>query len=146
MAYELYRHFDKDGHLLYVGVSLHTVIRLRGHRAVSGWFDDIARIEIERFSSRREALKAERRAIKKEKPPHNRIGLVRITQVRSGVPLGAPRIENRNKTLKKRQPWKVSGMSRRTWFRLQRQRLLGGYGEQRSRRGRPRKFKIEEAQ
>jgi hypothetical protein len=43
----LYRHFDKDGNLLYVGVSLNAIERTISHRDKSPWYQDIARIEIE---------------------------------------------------------------------------------------------------
>lgn len=69
---ELYRHFDKDGVLLYVGISYSSVERLmKGHRQNAHWFDQVARIEIERFSSRAEALKAEKAAISKDLPRFN---------------------------------------------------------------------------
>jgi excinuclease UvrABC nuclease subunit len=67
----LYRHFDKDGQVLYVGISLSAIQRLAQHREVSFWFDDIAKITIERFQSRQDALKAERDAIQAENPKHN---------------------------------------------------------------------------
>ena len=68
---ELYRHFDKDGRLLYVGISLNSVSRLSQHKNVSRWYDQIVRIEIERFPSRKEALEAEAKAINEENPVHN---------------------------------------------------------------------------
>lgn len=69
---ELYRHLDKEGRLLYVGISYRTIERLvGGHKQASHWFDQVARIEIERFPSREEALKAEGRAIENEKPLFN---------------------------------------------------------------------------
>jgi hypothetical protein len=36
---ELYRHYDAEGNLLYVGISLNSVVRLTQHRQASGWFD-----------------------------------------------------------------------------------------------------------
>ena len=67
----LYRHFDSDGLLLYVGISLSAVERLGGHMATSRWASKIARMDIEWFPSRELALEAEKRAIKAEKPQHN---------------------------------------------------------------------------
>jgi predicted GIY-YIG superfamily endonuclease len=67
----LYRHFDAEGALLYVGVSLNTITRLAQHRASSMWFSKIARVDIETFDSREAALRAERDAIVREKPLHN---------------------------------------------------------------------------
>lgn len=69
---EVYRHFDADGALLYVGMGWSSLARLmRGHRKQSHWFDQIARIEIERFPTREAAYKAEWDAIVKEKPRYN---------------------------------------------------------------------------
>ncbi len=70
----LYRHFDKNGALLYVGISLSAVARLSQHRSRSNWFDSIARVEIEAFPTREAALKAERRAITEESPAFNVAG------------------------------------------------------------------------
>ena len=67
----LYRHFDKDGALLYVGISCNAITRLKQHEHDSGWAAEIARVDIEHFASREEALAAERAAIKNERPKHN---------------------------------------------------------------------------
>lgn len=70
-AFYLYRHYDEDGLLLYVGVSLSTLNRLERHREASVWFWNIARVEIQRFSTRQESLDAERTAIQHEHPLFN---------------------------------------------------------------------------
>lgn len=67
----LYRHFDANGSLLYIGVSLSTMHRLSEHQDHSHWFKQISRVEIEHYGSRALALQAERVAIKAEKPKHN---------------------------------------------------------------------------
>lgn len=69
---QLYRHFDGNGVLLYVGISLSSVARLCQHRNASNWFEEIRRIEVEVFPSRRDAEAAETVAIKKENPLHNK--------------------------------------------------------------------------
>lgn len=69
---ELYRHYDKDGTLLYVGISLSTVARLGQHKTYSRWFEKIDTIKIERYTSRKAALAAEKRAIKSERPKYNK--------------------------------------------------------------------------
>lgn len=69
----LYRHFDENQILLYVGVSLNPIVRLTQHRNKSKWFHAIRKIEIEVFKSRKEALKAETKAIEKEKPIYNKV-------------------------------------------------------------------------
>jgi len=42
----LYRHFDAQGNLLYVGISRNAAARLRGHK-IASWYDDISSITIE---------------------------------------------------------------------------------------------------
>lgn len=67
----LYRHFSSEGALLYVGISLSWPARTKAHVKGSRWFDNVARVEIERFPSRQAALDAEREAIKSEHPQFN---------------------------------------------------------------------------
>jgi hypothetical protein len=74
IATDLYRHFDSEGCLLYVGISLSAIARLAAHRVRSSWFNRIARVEIKRFPSREDAEAAELEAIRTEKPLHNIVG------------------------------------------------------------------------
>lgn len=67
----LYRHFNEDGALLYVGISLSAVNRLSAHSRGAPWFSEIVRIEIEKFDTREAAHDAEKKAIAREKPRHN---------------------------------------------------------------------------
>lgn len=73
---DLYRHFDADGKLLYVGISLSALQRTMSHKH-SGWWEMVTRIEIERHNTRDEALDAEREAIKTERPEFNKMHSVR---------------------------------------------------------------------
>lgn len=66
----LYRHFNADNQLLYVGISLSAIHRLSQHKT-SGWHDDIAKVDIIHFNNRTEALDAEKEAIKEENPRFN---------------------------------------------------------------------------
>jgi hypothetical protein len=68
---QLYRHYDADERLLYVGISLHAVYRLSQHRA-SPWFDQIADIRVEKHETRQAALEAEAEAIRTEGPIYNK--------------------------------------------------------------------------
>ena len=68
---DLYRHYDKDDNLLYVGISLSTLQRLGQHKRNARWFDSITRIGIEKCSDRDEALRKEAYAIKTERPVYN---------------------------------------------------------------------------
>lgn len=67
----LYRHYNKEGALLYVGISLNAINRLGQHKDHAHWFDLISKVEIESFSSRCEVRKAEIVAINKENPLYN---------------------------------------------------------------------------
>lgn len=69
---ELYRHYDRGGILLYVGISACTIIRLAAHKFESSWYKRIAIVTIEHFDTRQDALRAETHAIKTEKPKYNR--------------------------------------------------------------------------
>ncbi|HJV75458.1 MAG TPA: GIY-YIG nuclease family protein [Noviherbaspirillum sp.] len=76
----LYRHFDKDGILLYVGISLSALTRLGQHRENAHWFNSISDVKMEFFDSRQEAIAAEKAAIKSERPRHNIIHAEDIPQ------------------------------------------------------------------
>lgn len=67
----VYRYYDTGARLLYVGVSLSPIARLRGHAGRSEWIDQVSRIEIERFADSRTALDAEKQAIQAERPIYN---------------------------------------------------------------------------
>jgi hypothetical protein len=73
-AQHLYRHFDADGTLLYVGISLSTIHRLSEHAQCSHWFWRIARVEITPYATRDAAAKAELIAIQHEHPLYNVTG------------------------------------------------------------------------
>ena len=68
---QLYRHWDKDGNLLYVGISLSAVYRLSQHNNESHWSNQIASVTVENYGTRDDALRAERSAISQENPRHN---------------------------------------------------------------------------
>lgn len=70
---DLYRHFDADGELLYVGISLSAIGRLSQHKSTAHWADKIASVTVESFSTREQAVEAERIAIETEQPLHNKI-------------------------------------------------------------------------
>lgn len=69
----LYRHWDADGNLLYVGISLSAVARLSRHISGSPWADKIVNVTVEYLPSRDEALVAEKAAIMEEKPIWNKV-------------------------------------------------------------------------
>lgn len=68
----LYRYFDGDDVLLYVGISLNAVLRLAQHsHAGAEWTASIARSTFQHFPTRVAALAAEKTAIQTEKPRFN---------------------------------------------------------------------------
>jgi hypothetical protein len=71
MRTALYRHYDLNNVLLYVGVSLSTMTRFNQHIQCSDWATDSARMDIEWFDTREMALDAEKKAIKNESPRFN---------------------------------------------------------------------------
>ena len=73
MSTSLYRAFDADGVLLYVGISSSALRRLGQHAGgPAAWWDRATRVEIEHFPTRTEASDAEQRAIADEAPLFNR--------------------------------------------------------------------------
>lgn len=71
----VYRHFDADGSLLYIGVSSDPHSRHMGHLSRgSEWATQVATIKVEWHEDRAAALLAESDAIAAERPKHNRLG------------------------------------------------------------------------
>lgn len=66
----VYRMFDAEGTLLYVGHSMRGIERAEEHSG-KPWFDQVTRIEIERFADVSEAVVGEAKAILMEKPTIN---------------------------------------------------------------------------
>lgn len=67
----LYRHFNKEGELLYVGISSSALRRLAEHEEASHWFTQISSVTIEHYPDRKAAMEAEKAAIRAENPRHN---------------------------------------------------------------------------
>lgn len=68
----LYRHYDKDDNLLYIGISHSLMQRVCSHTQHSNWILKSAKMSIEWFDNRYIARHAERLAIKAEKPMFNK--------------------------------------------------------------------------
>lgn len=68
----LYRHFDANGDLLYVGISDTPALREQQHRDRSPWFPLVAKSTHRWFDTRSAAASAEREAIRAEGPIFNR--------------------------------------------------------------------------
>lgn len=71
----LYRMFDSQGVLLYVGITISAISRL-GHHSRRTWFREVTQITLEWHPTLTRARAAEDRAIKTEGPRHNIQGKV----------------------------------------------------------------------
>jgi predicted GIY-YIG superfamily endonuclease len=67
----LYRHFDAEGRLLYVGITNNYARRSGEHADDKPWWRDVARSEVERYPTRKAAMDAEKAAIESEHPLDN---------------------------------------------------------------------------
>lgn len=67
----LYRFFDAEGRLLYVGITTLGPNRWAEHERHREWWDQVASSTVEQFGSREEAHAAEIAAILQEEPPYN---------------------------------------------------------------------------
>lgn len=67
---DLYRMFDENGVLLYIGLSMNVAYRASQHRAQKAWWPDVSRVEIEKHPL--SVLRQEEAdAIASESPLHN---------------------------------------------------------------------------
>jgi hypothetical protein len=66
----VYRAYDADGNLLYVGISMSLDGRLTKHRRAA-WWPEVEEITVQWFDGREAAKAAERAAIRDENPIYN---------------------------------------------------------------------------
>ena len=71
IAHFLYRHYDGNNNLLYVGITNDLTRRTREHRAYSRWIKLSVSITSTSFDDRDDCYSAEERAIKNENPIFN---------------------------------------------------------------------------
>lgn len=70
----LYRFFDGEAKLLYVGITRNPAGRFGDHKHTSPWWDEATSCTWERFATAAEAVSAERAAIVAESPVYNQQG------------------------------------------------------------------------
>jgi len=87
----LYRHFDKHGRLLYVGVSMNVFSRFLQHAKRA---EPVVRMEVQTYGTRKEALRAEKKAITEEKPIYNTQHLKAALRSETGTSMLAVRMPN----------------------------------------------------
>jgi predicted GIY-YIG superfamily endonuclease len=71
MNQTLYRMWDEQGQLLYVGITLNLVSRFRDHEVSKAWWGEVATITLAAFQDRESVESAEREAIINENPRYN---------------------------------------------------------------------------
>jgi predicted GIY-YIG superfamily endonuclease len=72
MKYALYRCFDADGVLLYVGCSMTLMARVRTHNQHTTWFNRVHVITLTWFNNNADVHRAEALAITIERPSENK--------------------------------------------------------------------------
>lgn len=117
----LYRFYGLDDTLLYVGMTVNPGRRMEKHRGTKDWWCDVARIEMEQFTSLDELRVAERRAIETERPLHN-------IRMNSGRHRGAKPLRTRDQ-----EPVPAGLIGR--WFHSYVPLKSGAYRPQRGRKG-----------
>jgi hypothetical protein len=70
-TFTLYRFYDADDTLLYVGLTINPGRRMEKHRAMQPWWSEVARIEMEQHPDHATLRAAEREAIETESPLYN---------------------------------------------------------------------------
>lgn len=78
----LYRYFDDNNRLLYVGITKDQRKRFSSHNRKSLWMTDAVRCTLEHFETREKAKAAETRAIQDEYPLHNIAETARKNKIR----------------------------------------------------------------
>ena len=68
---DVYLAYDREGRLLYVGITLGFRSRMGTHRASSEWWPETTRLEVEHYPDRRAALARESEVIGTLVPPYN---------------------------------------------------------------------------
>lgn len=68
---DLYRFYDDEGLLLYVGISTSAIARWAQHQGDKAWWPEVVTTKVEHFATRAEARVAELVAIRTERPRYN---------------------------------------------------------------------------
>jgi predicted GIY-YIG superfamily endonuclease len=75
----LYRLYDAEGKLLYIGITGDIKARFAQHAETKAWWPDVTRKTVEWHAARSEASQAELEAIKAERPVHNIAGAALVS-------------------------------------------------------------------
>jgi hypothetical protein len=122
VTYTLYRFYNAEGRLLYVGWTSRALVRWVEHTRYQPWWSEVSHIRVEHLPTADDAREAEIRAIRNENPLYN---VVRMDG-RKSLPTGVYRrwgegsvfIQRNNNT------WQSS-----IWWMGKKHRFYGGRGE-----------------
>lgn len=70
----LYRCYNAEHQLLYIGMTMYPIRRLKHHRRAAPWWSQTTTIELSSYRNHRALEQAELRAIRFEKPLFNHVG------------------------------------------------------------------------
>lgn len=85
----LYRFYDADDNLLYIGITNNPRVRFSQHNASKHWFKHVTRSTMEHFATRQELEIAEIAAIQSERPKYNLAHAATLDRYQAG---SSPRI------------------------------------------------------
>lgn len=71
LKHDVYKAYDTDGQLLYVGVSVNVFKRLREHKQYAAWMPHSARVDVVQYLNRNAARAEEARCIREDGPLYN---------------------------------------------------------------------------
>jgi predicted GIY-YIG superfamily endonuclease len=113
--FTLYRFFDAQDRLLYVGITGDVTKRWRDHHRQKPWMKDVARATLTHYGSREELAVAEVQAIQTERPVHNVVHAVRVIEDKPAGRVRWPRHPVTGETakeFKKRQFRELRGLNK----------------------------------
>lgn len=67
----LYRFYNVDGDLMYIGATSDPPGRFKSHQADKEWWGEVAQIRLQHCETRQQLIAAEKAAIEWEQPIHN---------------------------------------------------------------------------
>ena len=83
----LYRMYNADDQLLYVGITQQQVVRFHQHAREKLWWPEVTQIWVEHYPDRPSVIEAERLAIQTERPRYNIVGNRGGHSMKSGRPV-----------------------------------------------------------
>lgn len=113
----VYRLFDADGNLLYVGCTNGVKARFKTHQATKEWWTEVVLADLEHFPNRQQAIAAEAEAIRNEQPKYNAVTPIDVDSSPVGTRLVRIMIQLEPETIE--QVDKIRGaVPRAAWVRL----------------------------